>query len=138
MRPRERGSAPSALVGVLLAAAVLTGCGGADDADPAADTAADSPEPGASSSSDCAGTPGTDIRVLQGQETDLPGGGGMGIGVVDMEADPPRVNLVLGGARPEETDSGVGVGVGDVVTVKGTGYEVTAVCAGLVTLSPAR
>lgn len=73
---------------------------------------------------------GGDIRILQGQPTDLPGGGSVGIGQVS-DADPVTVRLVLGGADSGETASKLAVG--DRFTVRGASYEITCISPGKVT-----
>lgn len=85
---------------------------------------------------ECVGKPGRE-SILQGSPHDLPDGSGVGIGSVDMDAEPPRVRLVLGGVPAAQRDQDNEVSVGDTVRIGTTTYRVTLICPGKVALDPA-
>lgn len=104
----------------LVVLGLVSACSGSDD----------EPSSRATGSADCAGG---DISVLQGQPADLPGGGQVGIGDVDADADPPRVRLVFtGDGVPTEHTTYT---VGDTFSVGSTSYRVDCLSAGKVALS---
>lgn len=86
----------------------------------------DDPETQPSSGPTCSGG---DVRFLQGQPAQLPGGGSGGIGQV-RDTDPPTVNLSLGGADVQADN---GLGVGDTFRVARTTYRITCISASRVT-----
>lgn len=71
------------------------------------------------------------MRLLQGIPTDLPGGGGAGIGQVDERGR--TVRLVLRDQRPEERPPGK-LKVGDTFSVAGVGFRIACISPSVVTL----
>ncbi|RLV49624.1 hypothetical protein D9V37_06810 [Nocardioides mangrovicus] len=110
--------AAAALVGLLLVA----GCSGSPSSDPSG--AASTGSSGAASS-----CPGGEIRLLQGQPADLPGGGSAGIGQVSSSR-PPTVRLAIGGT---DVDAASDLSVGDRFSVAGSTYQITCISRSKVT-----
>ncbi|HEY7043561.1 MAG TPA: hypothetical protein VH419_07835 [Nocardioidaceae bacterium] len=133
--PGQRRSALLGAVAAIVLAGTLAGCG--SDEPNCAGVAAGCRDSGPSTSANgCVGEPGKE-SILQGQPHQLPDGAGVGIGSVDMDADPPTVRLVLGNVPASQRDQDTTVGVGDSLDIGKTTYVVASICSDKVTLDSA-
>lgn len=80
---------------------------------------------------------GGQVRFLQGQPADLPGGGTAGIGQVFEDRDPPAFNLAVG-TGSYDRDATRPLSVGDTFGVEGTTYRVACISRSVVTVDRAR
>lgn len=117
-----RGLLPATVV-VL---ALLAGCSGRTPSRPATTES--------TSASGCVGHAG-DEHLLQGQPHDLPDGSGVGIGSVDLDAEPPTVRLVLAGVPTDQSAQDNDLSVGDTIEIGPSTYELVQICASSVDLA---
>lgn len=78
----------------------------------------------------CVGEEAGDEAVGTGSDHSLPGGGSVRIGSLELDDDPPTVNLSLGDATEDERQNALDMQLGDTFELQGSSYELVGACEG--------